>query len=463
MKKYKVYIKNYTLKYVVWGGFSVNNATLNRFFSLHFVLPFVIATLALLHLVSLHDTAGSGNPSGLSSVYDKTAFSPYYIFKDLITIFMYMGVLSIFVFFFPNVLGDSENYVMANPMQTPPAIVPEWYLLPYYAVLRSIPNKLLGVIAMFSAILIILTMTAGDLAKLRGIQFRPYSKIIFFGFAGILLLLLVLGAKHVESPYIEIGQAATLAYFVYFLYLVPSNSLFEFNLNNFYLGAKKNFDDFYNSLDSTVASIVPGFLYKLQSIPLPGELNTKYQKFLPSPVKAHPSLSLPLQSMPVLAALCSECESNARQVWLLKSSFGQQWANCYMELRLGVVDAMSITERARAIADSSFNRTIERMGDYSERTGSLERIDPETYRQLRDLQDTKNRYKNSLISQRPYIFLKNTVETINSENLTKQVENYIKGNQKITDSFEQRSVVIMTRIKQVTGINSNTIDPNSVD
>ena len=110
----------------VWGGFSVNNATLNRFFSLHFVLPFVIAALALLHLVSLHDTAGSGNPIGVSGNYDRTAFSPYFIFKDLITIFIFIAVLSWFVFFMPNVLGDSENYVMANPMQTPPAIVPEW-------------------------------------------------------------------------------------------------------------------------------------------------------------------------------------------------------------------------------------------------------------------------------------------------------------------------------------------------
>ena len=105
----------------------MNNATLNRFFSLHFVLPFIIATLAMLHLVSLHDTAGSGNPLGISGNYDRAAFSPYFIFKDLITIFIFMWVLSFFAFFIPNVLGDSENYVMANPMQTPPAIVPEWW------------------------------------------------------------------------------------------------------------------------------------------------------------------------------------------------------------------------------------------------------------------------------------------------------------------------------------------------
>ena len=106
---------------------SVNNATLNRFFSLHFVLPFVLAALALMHLIVLHDTAGSGNPLGVSGNYERIPFAPYYIFKDLITIFIFIFVLSLFVFFMPNVLGDSENYVMANPMQTPAAIVPEWY------------------------------------------------------------------------------------------------------------------------------------------------------------------------------------------------------------------------------------------------------------------------------------------------------------------------------------------------
>ena len=148
----------------IWGGFSVNNATLNRFFALHFVLPFILAALVLMHLIALHDTAGSSNPLGVSGNYDRIPFAPYYIFKDLITIFLFIFVLSIFVFFMPNVLGDSENYVMANPMQTPPAIVPEWYLLPFYAILRSIPNKLLGVIAMFTAILVLLIMPFTDLS-----------------------------------------------------------------------------------------------------------------------------------------------------------------------------------------------------------------------------------------------------------------------------------------------------------
>ena len=211
----------------LWGGFSVNNATLNRFYSLHFVLPFILAALALMHLIALHDSAGSGNPLGVSGNYDRLAFAPYFIFKDLITIFIFMLVLSLLIFFMPNLLGDSENYVMANAMQTPPAIVPEWYLLPFYAILRSIPNKLLGVIAMFSAILILLAMPYTDLSKFRGVQFRPLSKTAFFIFVGNFLILMLLGAKHVESPFIEIGQVSTVIYFSYFLIIVPFLSILE--------------------------------------------------------------------------------------------------------------------------------------------------------------------------------------------------------------------------------------------
>jgi ubiquinol-cytochrome c reductase cytochrome b subunit len=211
----------------IWGGFSVNNATLNRFFALHFVLPFVLAALALMHLIALHDTGGSGNPLGISSSYDRLPMAPYFLFKDLITIFLFIVVLSMFVFFMPNALGDSENYVMANPMQTPPAIVPEWYLLPFYAILRSIPNKLLGVIAMFSALLIILALPFVDLSKSRGIQFRPLSKIAFYIFVANFLILMQLGAKHVESPFIEFGQISTVLYFSYFIVIVPAITLFE--------------------------------------------------------------------------------------------------------------------------------------------------------------------------------------------------------------------------------------------
>jgi ubiquinol-cytochrome c reductase cytochrome b subunit len=223
----------------IWGGFSVNNATLNRFFSLHYVLPFVLAALALMHLIALHDSSGSGNPLGVSANYDRLPFSPYFIFKDLITIFIFIVVLSVFVFFMPNILGDSENYVMANPMQTPPAIVPEWYLLPFYAILRSIPNKLLGVIAMFSAILALLSMPFTDLSKLRGIQFRPISKIAFFIFVANFLILMQLGAKHVESPFIEFGQISTTLYFAHFLIIVPVVTLLENSLIDLAIKTKK--------------------------------------------------------------------------------------------------------------------------------------------------------------------------------------------------------------------------------
>jgi ubiquinol-cytochrome c reductase cytochrome b subunit len=224
----------------IWGGFSVNNATLNRFFALHFVLPFVLAALALMHLIALHDSSGSSNPLGVSGNYDRLPFHPYYIFKDLITIFLFIIVLSIFVFFMPNVLGDSENYVMANPMQTPPAIVPEWYLLPFYAILRSIPNKLLGVIAMFAAILALLIMPFTDLSKLRGNQFRPLSKIVFFVFVANFLILMQLGAKHVESPFIEFGQISTVLYFAHFLIIVPFVTLLENSLIDLSLSQNKN-------------------------------------------------------------------------------------------------------------------------------------------------------------------------------------------------------------------------------
>nr|YP_010567638.1 apocytochrome b [Ceratocystiopsis pallidobrunnea]UZC53623.1 apocytochrome b [Ceratocystiopsis pallidobrunnea] len=214
----------------VWGGFSVSNATLNRFFALHFVLPFVLAALVLMHLIALHDTAGSGNPLGVAGTYDRIPFAPYYLFKDLITIFIFFFVLSFFVFFMPNVLGDAENYVMANPMQTPAAIVPEWYLLPFYAILRSIPNKLLGVITMLGAILVLLALPYVDLGRSRGLQFRPLSKFIFYLFVVDFLTLGFLGAKHVESPYVVMGQIYSIYYFSYFLIIFPAFSVLENSL-----------------------------------------------------------------------------------------------------------------------------------------------------------------------------------------------------------------------------------------
>ena len=220
----------------IWGGFSVNNATLNRFFALHFVLPFVLAALVLMHLITLHETAGSSNPLGVPGYYDRIPFAPYYLFKDLITIFIFIIGLSIFVFFMPNVLGDSDNYIMGNPMQTPPAIVPEWYLLPFYAILRSIPNKLLGVIAMFGSLIILTILPLTDLGYTKGLQFRFFTKLVFFFFVANFLVLMVLGAKHVETPYIEIGQIATVLYFSTFLIFIPVASLIENTLIDLGLG-----------------------------------------------------------------------------------------------------------------------------------------------------------------------------------------------------------------------------------
>jgi ubiquinol-cytochrome c reductase cytochrome b subunit len=223
----------------IWGGFSVNNATLNRFFSLHFVLPFVLAALVLMHLIAFHETTGSNNPLGISGNYDRLPFAPYFLFKDLITIFIFLFLLSVLVFFMPNLLGDSENYVMANPMQTPAAIVPEWYLLPFYAILRSIPNKLLGVIAMFSALLIILSLPFVDLSRSRGMQFRLLSKIFFFIFVINFFTLMWLGAKHVENPFVLFGQIATAIYFIYFIAIIPMVTVLENTLIDISLFTKK--------------------------------------------------------------------------------------------------------------------------------------------------------------------------------------------------------------------------------
>jgi len=215
----------------IWGGFSVNNATLNRFFALHYLLPFILAVLVLMHLITLHDTVGSSNPVGVSGNYDRISFAPYYLFKDLITIFLFFFILSTFVFFTPNILGDSENYVMANPMQTPAAIVPEWYLLPFYAILRSIPDKLLGVIAMFSAILIIILLSFVDKSEIKGLQFKPLSKLNFYIFISIFIVLLIIGAKHPEDPYIFVGATATFLYFLFFI-LVGVTSILENSLKH---------------------------------------------------------------------------------------------------------------------------------------------------------------------------------------------------------------------------------------
>ena len=179
-----------------------------------------------MHFMALH-IHGSSNPVGISGNMDRIPMHSYFVFKDLVTVFVFIIIFSLFVFFSPNTMGHSDNYIPGNPMVTPPSIVPEWYLLPFYAILRSITNKLLGVIAMFAAILILLVMPFTDLGRSRGLQFRPLSKIAFFIFVANFLILMQIGAKHVETPFIEFGQISTVLYFSHFLIIVPLVSLLE--------------------------------------------------------------------------------------------------------------------------------------------------------------------------------------------------------------------------------------------
>ena len=211
---------------LIWGGFSVSNATLNRFFSLHYLLPFLLAALAVAHLIALHEH-GSNNPNGVSSNGDRFAMHPYFIFKDLVTILMFFLVLSVIVFFYPNLMGHSDNYIPADPMVTPASIVPEWYLLPFYAILRSIPNKLLGVLAMFGSLLILLILPITDLSRIRGSQFRPAMKLAFWFFVVNFIILMWIGSQHPESPYVEIGQVSTAFYFLWFIFIVPAIGVIE--------------------------------------------------------------------------------------------------------------------------------------------------------------------------------------------------------------------------------------------
>lgn len=204
----------------LWGGFSVDNATLNRFFSLHYLLPFIIAGISLLHLTLLH-SEGSNNPLGINTSIDYISFYPYFYVKDLFAFLIFLIFFSFIVFFNPNVLGHPDNYIPANPLVTPPHIVPEWYFLPFYAILRSIPDKLGGVVAMISAILVLLLLPLTNYSKIRSSLFRPiFSKLYWFLVSDFLILGWI-GQKPVEAPYIEIGFFATLFYFTILLLLFP--------------------------------------------------------------------------------------------------------------------------------------------------------------------------------------------------------------------------------------------------
>lgn len=210
----------------LWGGFSVDNATLNRFFSFHYLLPFVIAGLVIIHLALLHKD-GSSNPLGVETLVDNISFYPYFYVKDLLSFFVLLAVFSFFVFFYPNLLGHPDNYIPANPLVTPAHIVPEWYFLPFYAILRSIPDKLGGVVAMGGAIAILFALPLFNTSEVRSTEFRPIFGFFFWFLAIDFLLLGWLGQKPVEDPYVFLGVCATGFYFVFFIILVPVIGILE--------------------------------------------------------------------------------------------------------------------------------------------------------------------------------------------------------------------------------------------
>jgi quinol-cytochrome oxidoreductase complex cytochrome b subunit len=211
----------------LWGGFAVDNATLNRFFSLHYLLPFVLLGLVMLHIAALHQE-GSSNPTGLHGKdIDKIDFYPYFYVKDLFGFMCFTVFFSYFLFFDPNLLGHPDNYIAANPMVTPAHIVPEWYFLPYYAILRSIPDKLGGVIAMGASLVVLALLPLINTSNIRSSFFRPLHKYCFWLWLGNAFILGWIGGNPVEDPYILIGQLATVVYFGYLLALIPALGLIE--------------------------------------------------------------------------------------------------------------------------------------------------------------------------------------------------------------------------------------------
>ena len=222
----------------LWGGFAVDNPTLNRFFSLHFTFPFVIAGAVLIHLILLHEV-GSNNPLGLTLKTENIPFYPYFYTKDLFGLMILLLTFFIFVFYYPNTLGHPDNYIEANPMKTPLHIVPEWYFLPFYAILRSIPNKIGGVIAMFGSLLILLTIPFTNSSEIRSTAFRPIFKVCYWLLVVAFLLLGWVGQMPVEYPYTEIGVISMIYYFGFFLIVIPFVGYLETFLVRYKVPKKK--------------------------------------------------------------------------------------------------------------------------------------------------------------------------------------------------------------------------------
>lgn len=206
----------------LWGGYSVDNPTLNRFFSLHYLLPFIIAALVIIHIVALH-IHGSNNPTGVEPKTDADTipFHPYYTIKDFVGFGVFFLLFAWFVFYQPNYLGDPDNYIPADSMVTPPHIVPEWYFLPFYAMLRAIPDKLAGVVVMFGSLIILFFLPWLDKSKVKSGNYRPLFKPFFGLFVANFVLLGYLGSKPAEGLYVEMARAATFYYYTYFLLVLP--------------------------------------------------------------------------------------------------------------------------------------------------------------------------------------------------------------------------------------------------
>jgi ubiquinol-cytochrome c reductase cytochrome b/c1 subunit len=217
-----------TIQTLLWGGYSVGNPTVNRFFSLHYLLPWMIAGVVVLHVWALHVT-GQNNPAGIpiKSGKDTVPFTPYATVKDVFATCVFMILFAWFLFYQPNFLGHADNYIQANPAVTPAHIVPEWYFLPFYAILRAVPSKLGGVILMFSAVLILAFAPWLDTSRIRSCNYRPIYRQFFWAFIGVTLLLGWLGSQPPEGGYVIASQVCTAYYFAHFLIVMPLCGLFE--------------------------------------------------------------------------------------------------------------------------------------------------------------------------------------------------------------------------------------------